>query len=193
MSDKDGAVSEKFLEVVRLLASRKSRRVFDHFIGDMVHGHGVDLDRDGGFVELGDDGVAQLVAELAEAVFRQVPGRFGIEEKKLFGHMRIIADYDKIVFMRKAAKTPKKKMTIEDLARITQNGFSGMEKRLNERFDNVESRLTNVEDRLKEVELGQRKNNQDILNLGEKFPTRFEFDNLSTRVWNLEHKKSRTK
>ena len=66
-------------------------------------------------------------------------------------------------------------MTIEDLARITQNGLAGMESRINERLDNLES--------------GQKKIGNDVLNLSEKFPTRFEFDNLSLRVWNLENKK----
>ena len=76
--------------------------------------------------------------------------------------------------MKKPVKKSKK-ITLEDLARITQNSLSGMEDRINER--------------LEKLELGQKKMNNDILNLNEKFPSRFEFDNLSARVWNLENKK----
>lgn len=74
---------------------------------------------------------------------------------------------------------------IERLAIMTQNSFSSMEKRIDKRFDKVEGRLNNIEN-------GQKKISNDILNLNEKFPTRFEFDNLSARVWNLENKKSKS-
>ncbi len=70
---------------------------------------------------------------------------------------------------------------IERLAIMTQNSFSSVEKRI----DKVEGRLNNIEN-------GQKKISNDILNLNEKFPTRFEFDNLSARVWNLENKKSKS-
>ena len=79
--------------------------------------------------------------------------------------------------MKKPVKKSKK-ITLEDLARITQNSLSGMEERINERLENLER--------------GQKKISNDILNLNEKFPTRFEFDNLSSRVWNLENKKSKS-
>lgn len=117
--------------------------------------------------------------------------------------------------MKKAEKTPKKKMTIEDLAstigtlsREMKADFSRQEKRFSKKieeeveklaimtqdnFNRMEKRFGLVEDRLDGLDSGQKKMSQDILSLGEKYPTRFEFDNLSTRVWNLEHKKSKTK
>ncbi len=39
-------------------------------------------------------------------------------------------------------------MTIEDLAVITQQGFVGLEDRVNKRFDNVEGRLDRIENTL---------------------------------------------
>lgn len=80
-------------------------------------------------------------------------------------------------------------LTIDNLAIMAQNGFSNFEKR----FDKVDERLDRVEDRLREVEFGQRKNNQDILNLGEKYITRREFDSWSLRVVDLEKKKFKSK
>lgn len=123
--------------------------------------------------------------------------------------------------MKKPVKKSKKKMTIEDLASsistLSQEmkaGFSGQTKKINvlgkslnnkieeeiERlaimtqnsFSSVEKRIDKVEGRLNNIENGQKKISNDILNLNEKFPTRFEFDNLSARVWNLENKKSKS-
>ena len=59
--------------------------------------------------------------------------------------------------IKKTAKT--KKITLEDLAMMTQKGFAGMDERLGnmrvemgKRFDKVEDRLDKVEDRLGRVE-----------------------------------------
>ena len=59
--------------------------------------------------------------------------------------------------IKKTAKT--KKITLEDLAMMTQKGFAGMDERLGnmrvemgKRFDKVEGRLDKVEDRLGRVE-----------------------------------------
>lgn len=93
-------------------------------------------------------------------------------------------------------RASKKKINIEDLATtidnlaiMTQNGFSSFERR----FDKVDERFSRVEECLGNIESGQRRMNQDILNLGEKYITRREFDGWAMRVINLEKKKSKSK
>lgn len=78
--------------------------------------------------------------------------------------------------MKKAVKKSKK-MTIDDLAIMTQNNFERMDKR----FEKIDTRLTNLEE-------GQKKINRDILDIGDKFVPRSEFDNLVIRFNRLDEK-----
>lgn len=97
--------------------------------------------------------------------------------------------------MKKVVKKSKNKITIEtlaekigevassveDLAIMTQKGFSGLEDRVNQRFDIVENRIENLE-------LGQKKIHQEILNVHDTFVKRSEFDNVVQRLTRLEEK-----
>lgn len=91
----------------------------------------------------------------------------------------------------KAKKKIKKSVTIDDLAVMVAKGFDRVEGRIGnveDRLGNVEERLGNVEGRLGNVEDGLKATRRDILNIGDRFVPRFEFDNLLIRVGKLEQK-----
>ncbi len=67
--------------------------------------------------------------------------------------------------------------TVDSLAIMVAQGFE----RIDERFNKVEKRLDDVE----EISKATRR---DVLNLGERFVSRYEFDTLSVRVNKLESK-----
>ena len=90
--------------------------------------------------------------------------------------------------MKKVVKKSKKKMTLEDLAIMTQKGFSGLEERINERFENVDQKFQGIENRLENLELGQKKIHQEILNIHDTFVKRSEFDNVVQRLVRIEQK-----
>lgn len=104
--------------------------------------------------------------------------------------------------MKKKVVKTKKKMTIEtlaekigevassveDLAVMTQKGFSGLEERMNERFEQVDRRFEDAQNRLENLELGQKKIHQEILNIHDSFVKRSEFDNLVQRLSRVEQK-----
>ncbi len=58
-----------------------------------------------------------------------------------------------IVFMTDKKEKKEKKMSIEDLARMMQAGFEGVETRLGGRIDRIETRMENMETRLEGMEL----------------------------------------
>jgi len=64
-------------------------------------------------------------------------------------------------------KSPRKNITLDDLALMVGNGFNAVDKR----FATVESELNNIKGVLK-------KNNHDILNIKNRFVPRHEFDTL---------------
>lgn len=108
--------------------------------------------------------------------------------------------------MKKVAKKPKKKMTIEDLAVSMQKGFKSLEtridkkidnlaimtqnqfERIDQRFEKVDQRFEGIENRLENLELGQKKIHQEILNVHDTFVKRSEFDNLAQRLSRVEQK-----
>jgi hypothetical protein len=70
-----------------------------------------------------------------------------------------------------------KKVTIDDLAIMVAKGFEGVGKR----FDKVEKDV-------EELKEGNKNIRKDILNLGDRFPSQFSFDELSKRVYKIEEK-----
>ena len=74
-------------------------------------------------------------------------------------------------------KTIKKNVTLDDLAIMVGNGFNAVDKRL----ASVESDISFLKGAVKKV-------NQDVLNIGDRFVPRYEFDGLLIRVGKLEEK-----
>ena len=81
-------------------------------------------------------------------------------------------------------KSNKKNVNLDSLAIMIANGFSSVDKR----FDAVENRLTSVEDRLGTVEDVLKATRQDVLNIGDRFVPRYEFDTLLSRVSRIEQR-----
>lgn len=105
--------------------------------------------------------------------------------------------------MKKKVLKTKKRMTIEDLAVSMQKGFKSLENnlasRMDEKIDNlavitqrqferVDERFEGVENRLENLELGQKKIHQEILNIHDTFVKRSEFDNVVQRLTRVEQK-----
>jgi len=86
--------------------------------------------------------------------------------------------------MKKLIKKTKK-VTIDVLAVMVAKGFSGVDKK----FDIVNNRLDVVEKNLAEVKENNKNIRHDIINLADRFPSRFALDELSSRVYNLEKKR----
>ena len=100
--------------------------------------------------------------------------------------------------MKKKVSKSKKKITleilaekigevassVEDLAIMTQGQFE----RINNRFEKVDQRFGGVENRFENLELGQKKIHQEILNVHDTFVKRSEFDNLAQRLSRVEQK-----
>lgn len=82
-------------------------------------------------------------------------------------------------------------ITIDGLAVMVAKGFDRVEDRIGnveKRLGGVEERLGGVEERLGNVEESLKVTRRDILNIGDRFVPRFEFDNLLIRVGKLEQK-----
>jgi len=89
-------------------------------------------------------------------------------------------------------KVLKKKMTIDDLAVMVANGFSGVANR----FDKVEvdiselkTDVTELKKDMVEVKENVKNIRGDVLNLGDRFVSYHTFDALAGRVKVLEEKK----
>ena len=85
----------------------------------------------------------------------------------------------------------KKTTTIDSLAVMVAKGFSSVDKRFDkveDRLTGVEGRLTGVEDRLTTVEEVLKATRQEVLNIGDRFVPRYEFDTLLSRVIRIEQK-----
>ena len=77
-----------------------------------------------------------------------------------------------------------KKVTIDGLAIMVAKGFDGVNKRLDghdKRFEGIDKRFDKVEE---EIKLARR----DILDVGDRFVARYEFDGLLIRFNRLEQK-----
>ncbi len=96
-------------------------------------------------------------------------------------------------------------VTIDDLAIMIAKGFDSIEKRLEvvekrlevvekrlevveKRLEVVEKRLGSVEERLGSVEENLKSTRRDLLNLGDRFVPRYEFDDFKIRFNRLEKK-----
>lgn len=83
-----------------------------------------------------------------------------------------------------------KKVSTEDLAMMVSRGFLGMD----ERFEKMENRFDSfkkeTEENFKDVEENFKKIRNDILNIGDRFVPRHEFDTLTVRVGRLEQRVS---
>lgn len=84
----------------------------------------------------------------------------------------------------KKAPGKKKEATINDLAVMVAKGFDGVHKEIGE----VKNRLRNVESRLGNVEENLKATRQDVLNVGDRFVPRYEFDDFRIRFNRLEQK-----
>ena len=92
--------------------------------------------------------------------------------------------------MRKSFKKTKK-VTIDNLAVMVAKGFDGIEKDIGELKKDIGEVKNDVGELKKDM--GEVKGNvknirKDVLNLGDRFPSQFSFDQLSNRVYNLDKK-----
>ncbi len=83
---------------------------------------------------------------------------------------------------------------MEDLAGMVERGFEAADKKSDERFSGMEKRFDVLEKRFDtfETETGKnfKKIRNDILDIGDKFVPRHEFDTLLIRVGRLEQRVS---
>jgi len=84
----------------------------------------------------------------------------------------------------KAKKSIKKNTTIDDLALMVAKGFSSVENRI----EKVENRIGKVEEGLKELRENVKATRRDVLDIGDRFVPRYEFDNLLIRFGRLEQR-----
>lgn len=82
--------------------------------------------------------------------------------------------------MKKVIKN--KKVTTDDLAIMVARGFEGVGKDIKELKKDVGELKKNVG----ELKEGNKNIRKDILNLGDRFPSQFAFNELSSRVYTLE-------
>jgi hypothetical protein len=80
------------------------------------------------------------------------------------------------------AKVKGKKMTLDDLAALTQKGFLDLGERMDKRIDGLEKRMSTMEARLSNLEVGQ----EDIKLRLDSVAYRFEIVELQKRVNLLE-------
>ena len=85
--------------------------------------------------------------------------------------------------MKKSFKKTKK-VTIDGLAVMVARGFSGIDKR----FDVVEKDISELKKGVGELKENNKDIRRDILNLGDRFVSYHAFDQLASRVNNLERK-----
>ena len=82
--------------------------------------------------------------------------------------------------MKKGAKS----VTVDDLAIMVAKGFSSTDEnfaKIDEQFAKIDKRFEDVEDNFKKVR-------SDILNMGDRFVPRHEFDSFLMRFHRLEQK-----
>lgn len=99
----------------------------------------------------------------------------------------------------------KKAITIEDVALMVGKGFLGVDKKfdkidkrldgvdkrldaVDKRLDNLDKRLNGVEQKLDNLDENIQTTRRDVLDIGDRFVPRFEFDNLLIRFNKLEEK-----
>ena len=115
-----------------------------------------------------------------------------------------------MLYLLYVKKTAKNKMTTEDLALSMDKGFKRVEnliekrvdelaistangfESVNKRFNVVEKDISELKKDTSELKESVKGIRGDISNLGDRFPSQFAFDQLSSRVYTLE-KKSKEK
>jgi phage shock protein A len=83
----------------------------------------------------------------------------------------------------------KEEVTNTEILAVLNKSFSRIEERfeaIDKRFEVVDKRFENVEDQLQKVR-------KDIMVITDKFPSMYQFDELSDRVAKLEAKAGKTK
>ncbi|MES2088251.1 MAG: hypothetical protein V4467_04660 [Patescibacteria group bacterium] len=83
-----------------------------------------------------------------------------------------------------------KKISLEDLAGMVARGFSDVDRRFEKQENNIEAFKVETRENFKQVEENFKKVRNDILDIGDKFVRRNEFDTLLVRVGRLEQKVS---
>lgn len=73
---------------------------------------------------------------------------------------------------------------VDSLAVSVAKGFDGVDKR----FNGIEKNITKLKKDTIEVKDSLKATRRDVLNIGDRFVPRFEFDNLLIRVGKLEQK-----
>ena len=81
-------------------------------------------------------------------------------------------------------KENKRTATLDSLAISVARGFG----RVEERFDKTDGRFDKIEKDVGEVKENLKATRRDILDVGDRFVPRFEFDGLLFRVSKLEQK-----
>ena len=82
--------------------------------------------------------------------------------------------------MKKGAKS----VTVDDLAIMVAKGFSSTD----ENFAKIDEQFAKIDKRFEDVEDNFRKVRSDILNIGDRFVPRHEFDSFLMRFHRLEQK-----
>lgn len=92
-----------------------------------------------------------------------------------------------------AANVSNLNTTVDDLAAMTAKGFENVDKR----FEQVDKRIDGVRDEVKDEMADLRENlkatRRDVLDIGDRFVPRYEFDSLLMRVGKLEQKAMKSK
>ncbi len=86
-------------------------------------------------------------------------------------------------------KSPKKGMTIDDLAVMVAKGFS----EVHDLFSKTDEKVSKIDERLASLEDGQVKIRGDISSLGDRYVSKFDFDRLLMRFLKLEEKVNKSK
>ena len=84
-----------------------------------------------------------------------------------------------------------KSVTIDDLTIMVAKGFSSTDEKfakIDEQFKKIDEQFTKIDKRFEDVEDNFKKVRGDILNMGDRFVPRHEFDSFLMRFHRLEQK-----
>ncbi len=84
-----------------------------------------------------------------------------------------------------------KKTSMEDLAGMVARGFAGVDTKfakVDKEFEKIDGQFAKIDKEFEKVEDNFKKIRNDILDIGDKFVPRHEFDTLLIRVGRLEQK-----
>ena len=86
--------------------------------------------------------------------------------------------------MKRKSNGKKNTNTIDSLAIMVARGFAGVDKK----FEEVDKKLDVMDKKIENLDDGIKATRRDILDMGDRFVGRFEFDNLALRFSRLEQK-----